>query len=598
MENVDKKSIIGLILIGVVLIVGWIIVPNILNEKNSPVNEPVVQTEEIIESREITVTKQEQSVAAELSNADESVFEKEEVLPEETFTVKTNKIEVVLTNKGGDVISYKLLDHFDYETNDLVQITDNIADNNRACSISFGSSQNNAIDDIFNVEKIDDYTYMFTKDIFYDGRKVSVGKKYTFKDDEYMFRLDVLMHDSNAKGLDSNGKSYTIRTAPQIGPSYEYRNGGKGRGSDFRDFIIHNGKKVKKITLADNKTANWGKEINWCGIGSKYFVSLVVPSQTENISDITYSTMAYNDKTKAQAFVERKSFTGSDISDTYYMYFGTRSEKEIKKYNDSKENAWNISGKRLTECIQGSGFLSWLEVIIKFFLELLHKVISNWGVCIIVMTILIKFALFPISKKQTVSSIKMQELQPKMQALQKKYANDQQKLQAEMSKLYKEANYNPLSGCLPIVIQMFILIAVFRLFNTYFEFRGASFIPNWIPDLSRPDSIFSWEKEIPFISSFTQNNIRLLPIIYVITQLVSGKVSQNVNSNPANPQSQMSMKLMMYGMPVLFFFILYNYPSGLSIYWIVSNIFQIIQQIILNKYMAKLKGIVPVKKNK
>ena len=263
------------------------------------------------------------------------------------------------------------------------------------------------------------------------------------------------------------------------------------------------------------------------------------------------------------------------------MYFGPREEKTLRVYNSPDKNGWNYGGYKITEALQTSGLFSWLESILKWCLEMLHKVISNWGICIIVLTIILKIILFPISKKQSMSSLKMQELQPKLQAIQKKYAGDQQKLQMETSKLYQEAGYNPAAGCLPMLFQFLIIIAMYNLFNNYFEFRGAAFIPKWIPDLTEGDSILTFKFNIPLLG----NSLRILPIIYVASQIVSSKISQSLN--PSGGANEKTMKFMMYGMPFMFFFIFYNAPAGLLLYWLTSNILQIGQQVIINKMMAK-----------
>ena len=178
----------------------------------------------------------------------------------------------------------------------------------------------------------------------------------------------------------------------------------------------------------------------------------------------------------------------------------------------------------------------------------------------------------------------MQELQPKLQAIQKKYAGDQQKMQMETSKLYQEAGYNPAAGCLPMLFQFLVIFAMYNLFNNYFEFRGASFIPKWIPDLTEGDSIYTFKFNIPLIG----NQLRLLPIIYVGTQILSGKITQSLN--PTGGQNEKMMKLMTYGMPFMFFFIFYSAPSGLLLYWLTSNILQVVQQVVINKMMAKKRA--------
>ena len=135
-----------------------------------------------------------------------------------------------------------------------------------------------------------------------------------------------------------------------------------------------------------------------------------------------------------------------------------------------------------------------------------------------------------------------------------------------------------------MLFQFLIIIAMYNLFNNYFEFRGAMFIPKWIPDLSDGDSIVTFKFNIPFLG----NQLRLLPIIYVATQILSGKITQDMN--PSGGANAKTMKLMTYGMPFMFFFIFYNAPAGLLLYWLTSNIWQVGQQIVINKMMAKKKA--------
>ena len=212
-----------------------------------------------------------------------------------------------------------------------------------------------------------------------------------------------------------------------------------------------------------------------------------------------------------------------------------------------------------------------------------------------ILTIILKIILFPLNKSSSMGSLKMQQIQPQMQAIQEKYKDDQQKMSLELSNLYKEAGYNPASGCLPMILQMLILLSLYNVFNNYFEFRGAPFIRGWIDDLSVGDKIWSWEKNIPIISGFTQNTIRLLPIIYTLSQLLNGKITQ-YGGAAAGGRNKGQMALMMYGLPIIFFFILYNVPSGLLLYWAVSNVLQIGQQLLINSMMKKKRA--EMEKNK
>jgi YidC/Oxa1 family membrane protein insertase len=215
---------------------------------------------------------------------------------------------------------------------------------------------------------------------------------------------------------------------------------------------------------------------------------------------------------------------------------------------------------------------------------LFHKFVPNYGIAIILVTLVVKLLMFPLTKKGSESTLRMQALSPKIKEIQEKYKDNRQKMNAEMAELYKKEGYNPLSGCLPMVIQIPIFFAMYNLFNSHFDLRGAMFIPGWIPDLSLPESIYTFPDDfrLPLLG---WNAIRLLPFIYVGSQLLYGKVTQTPDQ-----QGNAQMKLMLYAMPVIFFFILYDVPSGLLLYWIMSNVLTMVQQVMINKYMAKKKA--------
>ena len=578
----DKNTIWAIALSTLVIIGAFVIQPMLF-----PQNKQIVPENQTAQIEETAGTETPDSSMYDVNVI--SAADSEEV-EEKTYTVKTDKVEVVFTNKGGDILSYKLLDHNDIDTKDFVQLSDNISDFNRTCSVALGSADAAIVNETFNTEVIDENTILFKRSFTYDGRKITLGKKYTFKPGEYLFRLDVLLHCDDNYGLNRNGIAYTLRTSPQIGPHYDPK---KNRYEN-RQFVTYNGTKYKRVILGTNQFKAWEKDTTWAGIAGKYFVELVIPNDTTTVANTWYSSkVEVNNYANAQAFIERSAFSGSDMQDTYYMYFGPRNDKDLKRYNIADNNAWKFGGHKISDCVQSSGWLNWLETILKFVMELLYKVIPNWGVTIIVLTIILKILLFPLSKNQSMGTLKMQAIQPRMQAIQEKYKNDQTRMQMEVQKLYKEAGYNPVSGCLPMLFQFLILFAMYNLFNNYFEFRGAMFIPNWIPDLSVGDSVKTLNFNIPALG----NQIRILPVIYVISQLLFGKITQSFQPMGAN-QSQASMKMMMYGMPLFFFFIFYNAPAGLILYWTVSNVFSLFQQIIINKMMAAKREEIAASVNK
>ena len=504
---------------------------------------------------------------------------------EDTFVIETNKLKVTFTNRGGDVIGYELKDHKDTDNGNFIQMADNITKTNRAFALALGGANEAIIDDIFNARKINDNTIGFFKNYSVKNDDGTTGvftlvKTYEFNPDDYTFKLTVNVDGAeNFKGLDVNGAAYSLRTSPQIGPFYNP----KMNRYENRQFISYNGNKKKKVILGTNQTKAYEKAWEWVAMAGKYFEILTLPADSSTMQDkVVYTSKCdIADKTNCQAIVTRCAIDSTKAEDVYYIYVGPRNEKDLRIYNVADKNPWKLEGVRFDDSMQTSGVLSWLEVILKFLLELINKAVKNWGISIIILTALLKFAMFPITAKTAKSTVKMQEMQPKMQALQEKYRDNPQKLNEQTAKLYKEIGYNPLSGCLPMVFQFVILFAMYNLFNNYFEFRGASFIPGWISDLSAGDNVKTLGFNIPLLG----NQIRLLPVIYVISQLLFGKITNNGGTTATQNAGQ--MKMMMYGMPILFFFLFYNAPSGLLLYWTISNLIQLGQQLYINSRIKK-----------
>ena len=504
---------------------------------------------------------------------------------ETDLTITTDKVKVLFSQKGGDIVSYQLLEHFDKDTGKGVQMADNISEFNRAFALSFGDSSGVMLNEMFNVKKegpndIGFYRTYDIKDSSGVSHKYLIGKHYSFKENEYVFKFDVTVKPlDGTRELDVNGAAYTIRTSPQVGPHFDR----KKNPNEVREILeFYNNKRFRK----DIQGKTYDRPFEWAGVGGKYFAILIKPQNVENISSIVKTSAAVeNGYGNSQIFLTRLPLKNGISTDEFYVYIGPRSENELIKYNLADKNKWGILNAKFNQALKTTGVFSLVEMLLKWALEKIHIFIHNWGLAIIALTVILKILLFPLSKKSAMGTLKMQEIQPKMQAIQAKYRDNPQKLNEETAKLYKESGYNPVSGCLPMISQMFILCALYNVFNNYFEFRGASFIKGWIDDLSEGEYIWSWKREIPLLSSFSQNKLRLLPIIYTLSQLVTGKITQYGGAGTAQSQSQ--MKFMMYGMPILFFFILYNVPSGLLIYWIVSNVLQMVQQLLINSYMKK-----------
>lgn len=578
----DKNTIWAIVLSALVLFVSFFIETAIILPKQQQ------KAEEAAIQQEIEKTESEEKALI----ASESIFVEDvamefadgETIPEEKFTITTNKVKVVFTNKGGDIISYQLLEHFDKDTGHGVEMVDNITDTNRAFALAFGDANGSILNETFNVKKIDDYTIGFFRDYIRkdengNPQKFNLAKLYTFKPNDYVFKLDISINTEDGKGLNVNDAAYTLRTSPQIGPHFDT----KQNRYDVRQFISYNGAKKSKHNFSDKV---YDKTYVWAGVAGKYFCEIVNPieatSMEQNVKTVTESTTGYQN---SQVFLTRAAIDRKNVTDSYYIYVGPRSERELIKYNSKDKNEWSLFNAKYNEALQTSSLFYPVERALKWAMEMINRLINNWGISIIILTILLKLILFPLNKKSAEGTVKMQQLQPKMQAIQEKYKDNKEKLSEETTKLYKEAGYNPASGCLPMVLQMFILIALYNVFNNYFEFRGTSFIKGWIDDLSVGDCIWQWEKQIPLLSSFTQNSLRILPILYTATSILNSKITQN--GGTTSGQNEAQMKFMTYGFPVMIFFMFYNTPSGLLLYWNCSNILQVGQQLVINKIMAK-----------
>jgi YidC/Oxa1 family membrane protein insertase len=347
------------------------------------------------------------------------------------------------------------------------------------------------------------------------------------------------------------------------------------------------------LTFRDNKRreekVTGAKPIDyttpWAAIAGKYFTFIALP---DNVPvSYTFSTQAEPGLSDAsRLFMTRPALSGSKTIDTYRFYIGPKNQNELAIY-ETANNKLGLQGTRINAVAATSGFWAPLETVLKWILQFFYNLIPNWGVAIILLTLFVKIVFFPLTKKSSETTLKMQAMAPKIKEIQEKYKENPQKLNAEMAAMYKKEGASPLSGCLPMLLQLPIFLAMYNLFNNHFDLRGAMFIPGWIPDLSLPESVWNFAPvQLPILG---WSDIRLLPFIYVGSQLLYGKITQTPDQK-GNTQ----MKMMLYVMPIMFFFILYNVPSGLLVYWIMSNVLTLVQQLIINKYLAKRKAAIAV----
>ncbi|HSV56217.1 MAG TPA: membrane protein insertase YidC [Magnetospirillaceae bacterium] len=501
---------------------------------------------------------------------------------EATFTIRTEAMEAVFTNRGGELVSLRLPRHADQEG--VVELIDAPAGEVRGFALAFGGPDAPPLRELMNFRRIDNRTIEFWRTFLpADGQPVpfTLRRRYSFVQDEYMFKLEIVLENSvnEVLPLYHDGFAYTLTFGPRIGPAFLEG----GQQADFRRFVaLDNGR--RKVINPEDGFETMDRRAAWSAISGKYFALVMLPDATPYSTSYRFSKYDGKPVLTALSF-SRPVLTASRQTDVFHVYFGPKSSRELSRYDDSSRNAFGRSGDNLEEVLERGNILGWLETILKLGLNFFYGLIPNYGVAIILLTLLTKVLMFPLTKKGSMGTARMQELQPKIQEIQAKYKGNPQRMNQEMAAFYKQEGYNPMSGCLPLLLQFPIFIAMFNLFNNHFDLRGAGFIAGWISDLSMPEAIFTFSQPINFVI-WNMSAVRGLPIIYVASQLLYGKFTQQPQTSA---QSAGQMKIMMFGMPILFFFILYDVPSGLLVYWIVSNVITIGQQAFINRIIHKKK---------
>jgi YidC/Oxa1 family membrane protein insertase len=575
----EKNTILAVVL-STFVVIGFFMIQGMFFPPEQPVagiqsQQPVTAVGAPVQETALQQTSEE--VPQEISQIPAA----QETVPQEYITIDTELITVVLTNAGGDVVSWKLKEHFDNENYvDMILSGDNEA---RAFSIAFGDIDAQPVSSMFYVNRVSEYSVEFYRDFVTPSRASSAAdgnfrliKRYDFKPGDYMFELTITLDGGfSVPGFNFDGYAYTLTFGPQLGPKFEKLD---NRYEYRQYFTFTNGKRrsAKVNEVIDSRPA-------WAAISGKYFTFIAIPYLAQY--NISFSDKAEPGIPSASRLnIVRPAVDMSKITDTYRFYLGPKTTEALAIYNTGK-NEFGLKETNLVEAASSSwAILSPLEKALKWLLVLFYKIVPNYGVAIILLTLFIKILFFPLTKKGSEATLRMQSLAPKIKELQDKYKDNPQKMNTEMAAFYQREGYNPLSGCLPMLLQIPIFLAMYNLFNNHFDLRGAMFIPGWIPDLSVPEAIWNFPGNfrLPLLG---WTALRALPFIYVGSQLIYGKVTQMPGQ-----QSNNQMKMMLFIMPIVFFFILYDVPSGLLIYWIFSNILTLVQQVIINRYILAKKS--------
>ena len=294
----------------------------------------------------------------------------------------------------------------------------------------------------------------------------------------------------------------------------------------------------------------------WVAVKNRFFVTALCSSTAANTG---FETTVVRDMSAA-------NYRPASVSARVSLADGAEKRTSVFYVGPKKQSLlWDLGMKDVMEF----GMWRWLCYPLVWVLNFFNGLIPNYGVAIILLTILVRLLFWPLTHKSTVGMKKMQELQPKMKEIQAKFKDNPQRLQQETWALYREAKVNPMSSCLPMLIQIPVFIALFNVLRSAVELRYAPFL--WIGDLSEPEALFS--------SWFPFGGLNILPILMAVSTGL-----QSAFTPSTGDKSQ--QKMMMIFMPAMMLFMFYSFPSALSLYWFLSNLFSIVQMWIIRRQTA------------
>ena len=479
------------------------------------------------------------------------------------FSVITNLYSANISSINGGSVSSFVLHNYALNDSESVELIDNNNINN--LMVGFRSIDGEDVslaggwvsDNDYDINVYNNETTVTFKKIVDDKQ---ITKALTFYPDKYI--IDMSVDLSAIQPWVSQGVS-TVRWSGGL-PLTEPN---KNDELTYYEAMVFQGDETYYPKPKDPSQARLERmdyPTDWVAIRTKYFISTLVPDKQAPGSEV----LAIEENGNRRYDVGL--FFNVDRPFLCTLYIGPLEYGRIKKLGNNLDQTMNF----------GWAFIRPISKAVHWFLLFLHNYIPNYGFVLLVFSVFIKILVYPLTKKSYVSTKKMQAIQPLLNDLREKHKNDQRKFAQAQMALFKEHGVNPLSGCVPILLQMPLLFALFTVFRSSIELRGAPFML-WISDLSRPDAVFDLGINIPLYGS----QVAILPLLMGITMFIQMKMTPT-------PQSAGQQKFMLYFMNGFFVLIFNQFPSGLVLYYTLFNVLTILQQ----KYLTPQSASGGIKK--
>lgn len=364
---------------------------------------------------------------------------------------------------------------------------------------------------------------------------------------KYSVTISIKGLQNNIPKLDNSISLFSFNG--QIGPK-ELLSNKNNRQEIFYDFA----KRYHPLKLS-KKAFTQIPDFDWINIQNLYFSIIIEKANANNANGIAF----INQENTQTLYIKTNAI---DLVENVYKFNFYTLPKERKILISYKKDFSNI--------VNRFGILNPIVIAFEYLLNWLFSIFKSWGISIIILAFIIKIVLFPLTRQSTISMKKISQLNPQIKEIQEKYKDNPQKANVEMQALYKREKINPLSGCLPLLLQFPFLIALYNALMYNHGLRGASFL--WIKDLSIGDTILKLPFNIPLLGT----DIRLLPFIMLLTQ-IGLTIFQSKSQVASSKEQEMQSKMMMWLLPIVFFFVLYNMSSGLILYWTCLNLLSILE---------------------
>ena len=565
-KKFDPYQFIGFVLIA--LIMTWMLMnQQPVEEGTDAVTETETQAETV---QEVAVENNDSIQRVQLQNNFGSFVDLVQEREASEIALENEVLSFVFSNKGGQITTAYLKGYTNYLGEPL-----NLVEDNQSINFNFSTLDGrnlNTADLYFTPEltEVNNEKVLTLKAALSENQWIAF--RYALSPNDFM--VDFYILSEGMQGVINPNKAQSLiwdLKALRNSRSVEYEN----RYTELT--YGYEGEKVNELSIA-GEDEEQVEDVQWIGYKQHFFNSILIPANgIEKVNLSSKSLVESEDKAQRytknyHALIPLKS--NGELAHSFKWYFGPSEYKTLAQYDLGIEKSINF----------GWGIFGWINKSI--FIPLFGFLSSflPFGIAIIIMTIIVRLAMSPVTYKSYVSQIKMKVLKPEVDEITKKHKDDAVKRQQETMALYNKAGANPMSGCLPALLQLPVFYALFSFFPVAFALRQKSFL--WADDLSSYDSVY----ELPFSIPFYGDHISLFPIlasvaIFFYTMMTMGQ--QQATQQPGMP----NMKFIMYLMPLMMLFFFNNYASGLSLYYFVSNLLTIILMLVIKNFVISEEKI-------